>query len=203
MRGFAGGRTRFATAAVSDPAIRTLAARDDRSGGHFLLVTNLAAARTLTLDLRPWDLPANALVLVEEVSAAHHGDVRFAQVLGADRTVLLALAADSLALVSIFPAGVGQPAETAAESAGSNLVRLRRPAARLSRALRKFDGGMPRLSTGDSILRSLRLPRMGSTGRKSRHDPAVPPPLTSSTARDAGRPRESGRGWPGPRHCWG
>jgi hypothetical protein len=161
MRGFAGGRTRFAMAAVTDPAIRTLAARDDRSGGHFLLVTNLAAARTLTLDLRPWNFPANALVQVEEVSAAHHGDVRFAQVLGSDRTVFLALEADSLALVSVFPGCVGQPVETAAEKAGSNLVRLRRPAAR---------GGVELLAVQTTAKSPLRVRVYGGAGDPGRAD---------------------------------
>jgi hypothetical protein len=109
MRGFKGARVRLAPPAVRSAEIHTLAAHDEVSGAFTLMVASLKQPRTLALDLTAWDLPVGALTVVDEVSGTHHGDVRSAQALSGAGRLSLPLAADSVALVTVWPQLRGIP----------------------------------------------------------------------------------------------
>jgi hypothetical protein len=103
MRGFKGARVRFAPPVAASADVHALAAREAGTGAYSLLLANLKSARTLAIDLRAWSLPAGALAVVDEVSVAHHGDVRQVQALPADGQLALPMAADAVTLLTIWP----------------------------------------------------------------------------------------------------
>lgn len=112
MRGFTGARTRLAPPTAASPDVHTAAARDDATGTHTVMLANLKQPRSLALDLAAWKLPPGALVVVDEVSATHHGDVRSATALPADHRLTLSLGADSVILLTVYPR-VGSTAQVA------------------------------------------------------------------------------------------
>lgn len=109
MRGFKGGRERLAPPGTTEAGVPALAARDPATGACTLLLANLQLGRSLALDLAAWQLPVGALTVIDEVSAAHHGDVRRAEALSADRRLALPMTADSVALVTVWPRVRGTP----------------------------------------------------------------------------------------------
>lgn len=121
MRGFKGGRVRFAPPTSNEKDIHTLAARDEKDGSHSLMLSNLGEARTLALDLSAWKLPTNALTVVEEVSETHHGDVSRVLPLPAGGKWTLSMSAHSIALVTVRPKLLATPSITPLTIAQSTL----------------------------------------------------------------------------------
>ncbi len=154
MRGFAGARVRLAPPAAASPDVHTVAARDATTGAYTLLAANLKQARNLALDLAAWHLPAGTLAVIDEVSAAHHGDVRRSTALPADGRLTLELDADSVALVTVWPRHRGAPqvvaatkstdsqwqVSAAAAPAGSRRLLAVRAAAQSTARLRVYGG---------------------------------------------------------------
>jgi hypothetical protein len=102
MRGFAGGRARLAVPIASDGEVHPVAAHDEKTGAYSLMIANLKQARELTVDLSAWRLPADSLVVIDEVNAAHHGDVRDVVALPADGRLKVALTSDAVILVTVW-----------------------------------------------------------------------------------------------------
>ncbi len=102
IRGFKGGKTRFA-APVLPAGLHYLAARDETNGAYSLLLSNLGAARQISLDLTAWKLPAGTLATIEEVSETHHGDVKNVSDLPANGQFSLPMSANSVDLLTLRP----------------------------------------------------------------------------------------------------
>ncbi len=128
MRGFNGGRARFAAPAAPD-GVQATAAREQAEGAYTLLISNLGAARTLELDLSAWQLPAGALATVEEVNESHHGDVSRVFGLPAGGKVPLPMSPDSVALLTVRPGLASAPRvrQVLADAAGPGLLRAAKP----------------------------------------------------------------------------
>lgn len=109
MRGFKGGRVRLTPPVATSTDVHAVAAHDPATGAYTLMIANLKHGRSLTLDLAAWQLPAGGLAVIDEVSAAHHGDVGCTIVLPADGRLRLAMEADAVALVTVWPHLRGVP----------------------------------------------------------------------------------------------
>lgn len=103
MRGFKGGRARLAEPTTTGTELHTLAALDERDGTRTLMLSNMGGARTVNMDFSAWNLPAGALVLVEEVSATHHGAVSRALASPISGKWALPMEANSVALITVRP----------------------------------------------------------------------------------------------------
>lgn len=106
-RGCKGARERLAPPAGTDATLFATAAHDAASGTRHLLISNLAAERTLTVDLSAWHLPASCYYQTEEVSAAHDGDISATGKIPADGRLTLKLPAASVVLLALDPRGGG------------------------------------------------------------------------------------------------
>jgi hypothetical protein len=104
MRGFAGGRVRLAPPTAADPDVHAVAAHDAATGAWSLMVANLKRPRNLVFDVAAWKFPPASLVVLDEVSAAHHGDVRTVAAVPADGRLAVAMESDSVALATAWPA---------------------------------------------------------------------------------------------------
>ncbi len=124
MRGFKGGRVRLAPPAATSPDVHTVAAHDAASGAYTLLIANRKQRRTLALDLAAWRIPDGVLTVTDEVSAAHHGDVRRAEVFPAGGRLTLPMEADSVALVTVWSRQRGAGRIVAATKTADELWRV-------------------------------------------------------------------------------
>jgi hypothetical protein len=107
-RGFRGGRERLAPPAAPREKLFTSAAHDAATGSWHLLLANLAAERSLNLDLSAWQLPAKCHYQIEEVSSSRDGEISAAGQLAADGRLMLNLPANSVMLVALDPVGSGR-----------------------------------------------------------------------------------------------
>lgn len=108
-RGFQGARPRFATPVLRGGLLHAAACVDETDRTHYLLLTNLDhAADTIPVDLSAWSLPAGSLVIAEEVSETHHGDIRTVLALPADGRFRLHVSPSSVTLLSVRPAVSGE-----------------------------------------------------------------------------------------------
>ena len=109
IRGFKGGRIRFVGPTITGDNLYAAAARDATDDTYTLMVANLGASRTLALDLSAWQLVQGALTVVEEVSAAHHGDVSSVLALPAGNKFTLPMNENSIVLVTVRSRLSGTP----------------------------------------------------------------------------------------------
>ena len=129
IRGFKGGKSRFAVPAGLPTDLSALAARDEPSGAVSLMLSNLGAARTISLDLGAWKLPAGAFATIEEVSETHHGDLRQSLVLPATGQFSLPMTANSIALLTVRPTLSGAARGALPLSINGGTLRLETPVA--------------------------------------------------------------------------
>ncbi len=135
MRGFKGARARMAEPTVTGKDLHTAGARDEANGTSTLMVTNLGAARNVSLDLSAWKLPQGALTTVEEVSATHHGDVRMVLGLPLAGKMTLTMAAHSIALVTVRPTLSGTPRAVVPVAVEQGTLRALKPRAMKGRVM--------------------------------------------------------------------
>lgn len=102
MRGFGNGRIRFETPKTPADSY-ALAARDEASGAYTLMVSNLATARPFHLDLSSWKLPAQSLVVAEEINEAHSGDIERISSLPPDGHLQVPMPENSVLLLTVRP----------------------------------------------------------------------------------------------------
>jgi len=154
IRGFKGGRLRFMPPVSNAKDIHTLAARDAKDGTHTLMLSNQGEARTMTLDLSAWQISANALTIVEEVSQTHHGAIKRVLSLPVGGKFTMPLSAHSIALVTVRPSLSQRPSimpltvkqstlrpTTPLPSYGRVVLALRASAAKAPRRVRIYGGG--------------------------------------------------------------
>nr|MCU0791997.1 hypothetical protein [Opitutaceae bacterium] len=128
-RGFGGARARLVPPALTGGLLHAAASLDETDRTHHLLLTHLdPKADTLPVDLSSWGLPAGSLVLAEEVSEAHHGDLRSVLPLPADGRLALPVSGSSVTLLSVRPALSGALAATLPVSTESRQGLLSAPA---------------------------------------------------------------------------
>lgn len=83
------GNTLLAAPTTSGTDVVMTAAASSSTGARYLLAANanLTAAKTLSIDLAPWGVPAGATVTVKQVSDLHQGDVSQTITVGSSRII--------------------------------------------------------------------------------------------------------------------
>jgi hypothetical protein len=119
MRGFGGGLVRLAAPDAGGSSIATIAARSEDHTRRTLLVANPrgAPAAALTIDLKPWQLPAGSLMTIEEVNEERHGAVAFAGPAPVDGELQLALPVAGSALIRFDQSRPAEPRQVLPEAA--------------------------------------------------------------------------------------
>ena len=115
MNGFSGRRSLLKVDLGGLEDLQVAACLDPKAQVYSLLLANAhkGGARTLHVDLSDWHPTAGDLLIVREVSEQSHGGVTQARVLSDHREVEIAMAPQSVALVSLYRQP-GRPSETRA-----------------------------------------------------------------------------------------
>ncbi len=103
-KGFAGANERFAATAarVGAADLRLTASYDEQDERYYLFFANEGViAHDLSVNLTNWGVEPGARVVVEEVSADRHGEVRHVLTVPANRVLSLSQAAQSVLLFSV------------------------------------------------------------------------------------------------------